>query len=268
MDSMKEECEPIFIVGSARSGTSAIVLALRNGANIAGYNEGHYASVLHKLIRTASDHIIEQRQKDRSPEVMMFHVKVDEFTHDIMEMVKRKMEAHFPDKKVWMDKTPDGLMLRIIPYLMVMWPKARFIYCKRRAIENLSSRLRKFTHLTFERNCEHWEAAMSLWLKHRQYIPENQRIEIDQYEMGVHPTETAERLATFLNLNEDQRVKIEKIFKGDRPEFTGADEQKLKGLHDLGWSEEQLEIYNRICAPVNKEYGYSEDSSYYLNISK
>ncbi len=262
---MKEECEPIFIVGSARSGTSAVVLALRNSAKIPGYNEGHYLSLMHKLIKSSTEHIIEQRQKNRSPEVMMSHVKVDEFTSDIMAMMKFRMEAHFPGQKVWMDKTPDSLILRVIPYLMIMWPKARFIFCKRRAIENISSRLRKFQHLTFERNCEHWETAMRLWLELKHHIPENQRIEVDQYEMGLHPAETAKQICDFLGFTESQEKSMKNFFGGERTEFTGANEKVLKSLNELGWNEEQIEIYNRICAPMNKKYGYSEDSLYYLS---
>lgn len=265
---MKEECEPIFIVGSARSGTSAMVLALRNSAQIPGYNEGHYLSVMHKMIKICTEHILERKQNNKRPEVMLSHVRTDEFTSDIMAMMKSRMESYFPNQKVWMDKTPDALMLRAIPYLILMWPKARFIFCKRRAIENIVSRLRKFKHLTFERNCEHWSTSMSLWLEVKGCIPENQRIEVDQYEMGMHPVETAESISKLLGLSEGQKKRIGDFFGGERVEFTGADEKSLKGLHELGWSGEQIEIYNRICAPMNKEYGYSEDSSYYLPNSK
>jgi hypothetical protein len=261
---MKEECEPIFIIGSARTGTSAVVMALRNGAHIAGYNEGHYLSMMHGMIKSAVDHIVGVKGRNSNPAVMMTYVKVDDITHDIMMMMKSRMESYFPNQKVWMDKTPDGLMLRVIPYLILMWPKARFIYTKRRALENISSRLRKFKHLSFEQNCERWAVAMDLWQKLKHHIPEGQRIEIDQRDMGLEPLKTAQRIGDFLGFSEQQIKDIGVALKGDRVEFTGGDEKAFKDMFELGWTSEQIEIYNRICAPINKEYGYSEDSSYYL----
>lgn len=260
---MKEECEPIFIVGAARTGTSVLVKALREGAGIAGYNEGHFLSIMPSMVRLVTDHIVEQRRKDPSGLVMMAHIKTDTMLGDLMAMMKARMEAEFPDQKVWFDKTPDVLMLRTIPYLMAMWPKARFIFAKRRAIENISSRLRKFTHLTFERNCEHWAMAMDTWLKFKENIPPGQRIEIDQHDMGLHPIETARQIGEFLGSSEKQIKDMGEILKNDRCEFTGGNEKVVKGLDELGWSTEQIEIYKRVCSPLNKEFGYSDGSTYY-----
>ena len=47
--------KPIFILGSPRSGTSIIGLALRNGAGIVGYNEGHILSIIPPLIETITN---------------------------------------------------------------------------------------------------------------------------------------------------------------------------------------------------------------------
>ncbi|MES2223668.1 MAG: sulfotransferase [Patescibacteria group bacterium] len=260
------ECEPIFIVGSARSGTSAMMIALRDGAQIPGYNEGHYLTMMHGMIKLATEHMVSHKGRNPSPEVMLAHVNMEDITNDIMAMMKSRMETHFKGHKVWMDKTPDGLMMRVIPYIMYMWPKARFIFTKRRAIENISSRLRKFKHLSFERNCEHWAQSMELWQKFKSFIPENQRIEVDQYDMGLKPLEVAEKIGQFLGLTNDQTKGVGNSLSHDRIESTGGNEKNLKGLHDLGWTEEELEIYNRLCSSINREYGYSEDStSYFLN---
>ncbi len=261
---MKEECEPIFIVGSARTGTSAMVAALRGGAGIAGYNEGHLLSIMQDLINLIVNHVVEQRKKNPSDLVMMAHLKTDDLIKDVMEMMKKRMEAQFKGQKVWLDKTPDGRMVRAIPYLILMWPKARFIFTKRRAIENIESRLRKFKHLTFERNCEHWAKAMELWDKFKENIPERQRIEIDQREMALDPQDVAEKLGKFLGLDSKQIRGISDVFTNERHEYTGGNEKVVKALGELGWSEEQLSIFRNICSPMNAKFGYSEDSNYYL----
>lgn len=262
---MKKECEPIFIVGSARTGTSAVVGALRLGAGIAGYNEGHYLSMMPAMAKLMIEHVMERRKLDPSGEVMMAHIKADDVIDDLMGMMKARMEAQFPGNEVWFDKTPDVPMIRAIPYIIKMWPKARFIFTKRRAIENVSSRLRKFKHLTFERNCEHWATSMVTWTKMKVNIPESQRIEIDQREMGLEPMATAERIGRFLGFSENQTKDMGKILKDERYEFTGGNEREVKALSELGWNKEQLEAYEKICVPVNKEFGYSEDSSYYIH---
>ncbi len=262
---MHEQCSPIFIIGSARTGTSALVHALKNGADIAGYNEGHYLTMMHALIKTAVDHVVMQKNKNKSGLVMMSHITADHVVQDIMEMMKKRMEATFSGKIVWLDKTPDGPMLRLIPYLILMWPNARFIYTKRRAMENVVSRLKKFKHLDFKQNCERWVMSMDLWQKMKHHIPENQRIEIDQYDMSLKPGFVAERLGTFLGLGKKEVRGIAETLGGTRVEFTGGDEEHPKGLHELGWTSEQIDIYNALCKDLNRAYGYSEDSSYYLS---
>lgn len=260
----KEECTPIFILGSARTGTSALVHALRNGAGVAGYNEGHLLTMMHGMIKAAVDYIVVQKGKNPVKEVMMPHVNVDVIIGDIMTMMKNRMESFFPGEKVWMDKTPDGPMIRLIPYLIVMWPKARFVFSKRRALENIVSRVRKFKHLDFKENCTRWAISMDLWNKMKHHIPENQRIEIDQYDMSVEPEATGKRLSDFLGFGNKEADGMAKLFRESRVEFTGGNEKNIKGLDELGWTPEQIDLYVHICRDLNRTSGYSEDSSYYL----
>jgi hypothetical protein len=66
-----------------------------------------------------------------------------------------------------------------------LWPNARFIFIKRRVIENVLSRQRKFPEDTTERHYSDWTAVMTAWLavhgmlaaaaleiEHRQLVPE------------------------------------------------------------------------------------------------
>ena len=46
MNSNNNNSQPIFIIGAARSGTSVITSALRNGARIEGFHEGHFLGLL------------------------------------------------------------------------------------------------------------------------------------------------------------------------------------------------------------------------------
>jgi len=259
-----KESSPIFIIGAARSGTSIIAGALKVAAGIPGHNEGHYLSMMEGLIQTATTHLLDQRKKDPSDKVMMAHITTETLTEDIMEMMKKRMDLQFPNEEVWFDKTPDGNMVRMVPFIIKMWPKARFIFTKRRSIENIASRLRKFKHLTFERNCLHWANVMKRWQYVRAELPKGSWIEIEQRETGLNPEKVGEELGAFLALDEKQIAAMKKFLKTERYEFSGGDEKNTKGLNDMGWTEEELKVFKELCSPLNVVYGYSEDSSYYL----
>jgi hypothetical protein len=45
-----QNAEPIFVLGSVRSGTSATVRALVDGAGIRGHNEGNIAALMQRML--------------------------------------------------------------------------------------------------------------------------------------------------------------------------------------------------------------------------
>ena len=54
---------PVFIIGSVRSGTSAMMSALREGAQIRGFNEGVLAHLLPGLLDVVREHYSIMQQK-------------------------------------------------------------------------------------------------------------------------------------------------------------------------------------------------------------
>lgn len=258
------EAEPIFIIGAARSGTSILAYALLKGAKIPGFNEGHFIPIIHPLTNTARDYFLEQRLRDSSLDVTMAKLTLEDLMNDIMDMVKKRQESFFPNQKVWLDKTPDGAMLQALPYIIKMWPKARFIYAKRRSLENISSRLKKFTYGTFEMHCNWWKGCMTLWKNRKAILHPEQWIEVEQREIALQPEVTAKQIGEFLKLTPEQTDAIATIFKNQRVEYRGGNEKKPLTLETTGWTAEEIEIYKRVCSETNKEMRYSEDESYYL----
>lgn len=59
----------------------------------------------------------------------------------------RKAAESLHKEKIWVDKTPDPRMIKCVPRLKRAWPNAKFIFVKRRGIENLESRIKKFPYV-------------------------------------------------------------------------------------------------------------------------
>jgi hypothetical protein len=250
---------PIFVIGSARAGTSALVAALRDAARIPTDNEGHLVSMTHALLRASREHVDAIRAQGSTIE----RVGSDRIEEAILEAVRRMQESAFPGVLVWLDKTPDGPSIRAIPYIMRMWPKARFIYAKRRGIENIVSRMRKFPHLSFTEHCERWSIAMNLWKERKVSLPAGSWIEIEQREMALQPERTAHELGAFLGFSDATVQAVAHTFATTRPESTGSNEKVSVSIDSVGWSRAQIYTYQRICGHVATEWGYSEDENYY-----
>ena len=60
---------------------------------------------------------------------------------------------------------------------------------------------------------------------------------------------------------------MEHIFTHERPQSTGGvEELKAQDIKEVGWTDEQIEIFRKHCGEVSKKFGYSESSSYQYTI--
>lgn len=255
---MFPDVEPIFIVGCVRSGTSAVVGALKNAGHIRGYNEGGAIPLLHRLLKETerffqsfSDEYLSNEKHyianldRRAIETDLINV----FTGQLIEMMGRGR---------WLDKTPEGpAMIRACPTLLKAFPKAKFIFCKRRAIENILSRQRKFGTEPFEVYCLNWAATMSAWLEVRNQL-RGASIELDQRDMAVQPERAACAIRKLLDLRGEVGRDIERILSSNRFQQTRAVQDAIYiGLDETGWSKNNRQIFLDVCMPMMQEYGYS-----------
>ena len=218
---MFPDVEPIFIVGCVRTGTSAVVGALKNAGHIRGYNEGGAIPLLHRLLKETerffqsfSDEYLSNEKHyianldRRAIETDLINV----FTGQLIEMMGRGR---------WLDKTPEGpAMIRACPTLLKAFPKAKFIFCKRRAIENILSRQRKFGTEPFEVYCLNWAATMSAWLEVRNQL-RGASIELDQRDMAVQPERAACAIRKLLDLRGEVGRDIERILSKLKVQIEG-----------------------------------------------
>lgn len=263
MNSDNNNSQPIFVIGAARSGTSVITSALKNGANIEGFDEGHFLTLFH-IILNGIDRFFESRhQVIDDKRHMIANINKTEFEEIIIINIRNAAES-LHKEKIWVDKSPDPRMIKCVPHLIRAWPNAKFIFAKRRGIENLASRIKKFPHVSFDRHCLIWKDCMESWLEVKDFAKDCS-IEIEQREISLNPQDVSAKLGAFLSLEQNKIDRITKIFSTQRPQNTGGKEQELAiSLSETGWTNSEIESFRNHCSDINRKYGYSESASYYL----
>jgi hypothetical protein len=250
----------VFVVGSPRSGTSALVLALET-AGYRGYKEGNFLPLM-KVIGRIIDNYFAPPDKS-NPNHLTARIDRERLKCRIEGIFKElEEEAHpFP---LWFDKSGHVQMIHAIPILRRFWPHSVYIFAKRRGIENVASRLKKFPKLDFEGHCADWANFMAAWREARAQLPQDAYIEVDQQDLIRESEPTGARIAALLQLGEEQQISLTHIIKLKRPQETvKGSATQLHSLQSIGWSESQLAIFERHCGPEMKAYGYGSGSDYY-----
>ena len=263
---INHHAKPIFIIGSARSGTSIITEAIKSGADIPGCNEGHFLPLISFLMQEIESYYSKRESLMNKRGFMISHTNCNEVEKGILDVFRNTCNSFYKNE-VWIDKTPDMGMIKATPYLLRIWSKSRFVFAKRRGIECINSRLKKFPHVPFKTHCTIWKTCIENWLLVRNNLA-GHYIEIDQREISLNSELIAQKIGKFLNLNREQTERINNTFSNKRPEFTGGQENiKAMDIEECGWTEQQITIFRDICGSINLKMGYSETSSYYLNIA-
>lgn len=250
---------PLFIVGSPRSGTSILVRALQGGGYY-GYSEGNFLSILRAIGRAVDLHF--ETYGATNPRLLTAHLDKEALKTALYRVVTDAVAAQHVGK-VWLDKTGNPEMIEAIPFLRGIWPEARFIFAKRRAIENITSRVKKFPSRTFRYHCADWARNMAAWRRLMAFVPDLPAIEVDQRDIGERPAETAARIASFLGMSAEAQAKMAAIFGSEVPEQTEpGSARRMLSLAGTGWTEQQQRVFHRNCDEQMRAFGYSEDETY------
>jgi hypothetical protein len=249
---------PLFILGPARSGTSAITLALLESASYVGTGEGHLLPLAHALVSTI-DQYYQRRAHD--PHTILGRVPIDAFQKLIRRSFVNLASDLFPTVR-WLDKTPTVEMVRASVLMKEIWPNARFIFMKRRVIENVLSRLRRFPEDSTERHYSDWAAVMTAWLAVRDKLGDAV-LEIEHRQLVLEPDAVAMSIATFLQLPDAAAARFLRHVNKSRPEQTDENFGAIYSLDRLGLDENDAQRLRAVCDPIMQALGYSYDDSYY-----
>lgn len=258
-----EEAEPIFILGSVRSGTSVMVNAVKKGAGIPGYNEGNIAALMQHLLDK-----VEEFFRKLAPEYLELtdHHHIGNVDPGALEIY---IQNYFMDlydrylgKGQWVDKSPDSYlfapMIRSAPRLLEMFPRAKFVMCIRRGIENVMSRMSKFSHVPFGYQCRSWAHTLEEWYKVKPLLGEERCLEIYQRDIAIDPQKVADDMQAFLGLSDAQNDGMMEVFTGRRYEQTRvAQEHREVPLDETPWAEGYRAAFVKWCHPMMKEAGFT-----------
>lgn len=257
-----DDVEPVFVVGCVRSGTSAVARALREGAEIPGFREGNVLSMMQRMLTEVArqyGHLPEDRF-ERKKTLMLANVDQAAVETYVVNYFAALYAKHLPHP-VWYDKSPESFqnapVVRSCPTVLRIFPKARFIFCLRRGIEQVMSCLRKFPRTNFRAWCHVWRDAAQAWGEVRDELGDR-AIVVHQHEMAMRPDVVAERIQGLLGLAPSRREAMEGVFRGARVEQTQfAQDSRFIGIDETPWTPQQREIFVETCGGVMAAAGFS-----------
>lgn len=258
----------VLIVGSPRSGTSALGKALRKALGANAHGESHVIEGVNRLVNLAADFF----QKSKTATIQGNLVNAIPQTLILAEqltMLRRIYRKYYGDL-VHLDKTPGIPMLESLPLAILAWPNARVVFCKRRGMENISSRLSKFPLVPFGNHLRQWRQSFVMWrtskmkinklLKHNNWF-----IEVDQFDMAIKPEEITRSVASLLDLNSGQQKNLlAQLGSDDRPEQTSIHTSHARSIEQFGWTAEQIQKFKNECGKEMLNQSYSYDEKYYM----
>ncbi len=250
---------PVFVLGPARSGTSVITLALLGSGSYIGAGEGHLLPLAHQMLS-----IVEQQYRLAGAEARTALTRVS--SEAFQKLIRRafvKLAADLFPTPRWLDKTPTVEAVRASLLMHELWPNARFIFMKRRVIENVLSRQRKFPHGTTESHYRDWAAVMTAWLAVRGEL-RGVALELDHRQLVVDPQEVAGSIAAFLDLPLMAATHLTRYLSSCRPQQTDENFGSIYSLDCLGLDEHEAQRMIAVCDPVMSAFGYGYGEAYYI----
>ena len=249
---------PVFVLGAARSGTSAVGQAISHYTRYRGHNEGHLLHLLGTLLKAVERHFTDLGGiRGTLVEAVPRKFFQDGIKHVFQEFAR----AAYPSGR-WMDKTPRWEMIDCAPLFRELWPNARFIFMKRRPVENFASRMRKFRSETVVSHIADWDRAMKSWAAVRSRLS-GCAMEIDQFYLSREPAEVARALAAFLELTANESMRLAQSLELDRPERSSEKLHTVLDFRQLGLSEEEQRVFLDAVAESMELFGYDLGASYF-----
>jgi hypothetical protein len=247
---------PILVVGSPRSGTTAITLGL-SAAGISGYSEGHFL-MLFVRIEQAITKYYRDEAKNNVPGTLLHALPMGQIVEDYRRMARLAMDAAHGGN-AWFDKTAHGGMIGCLPFMRALWPDAKIIFAKRRPMENIESRLKKFPHMSFAEHCSDLKYILNTWAIMRETL--DNWLEIDQYDLITEPVKTAKTVSRFLKFDSGAEGAFLGTILNTHPERT-ASSYTPRRFSELNWPQTHKSDFAADFDALMKQFGYDYENYY------
>ena len=258
--------EAYIVVGSPRSGTTVVGNMVQQAFQTKAHGEAHIAELFNNLVEKSVDYIDNSKAANNKGTLVWEMPTV--FLKAQLVKQLRDIYVTYYGSDVVIDKTPGLPMLRALPLLLLAFPQAKVVYCQRRGIENVASRLRKFPNAKFEVHCKQWVQTIKVWERMKTYLSRltarnNWWIEIEQFELATSPERVTKKLGAFLSLDKQAVSRMFEYQDQNSPQITGGKPSDVTSLDQLNWSTAQKQCFINTCGSTMKQQGYSMDESYY-----
>lgn len=255
----------VFVIGSPRSGTSALGKALRRGLGARAHGESHVIEGFRR-INEQNQLFFEDSVTARIKGNLVHELPKTLLLAEQLTVLRRVYKLYYGDK-VHLDKTPGIPMINSLPLVFMAWPNAKVILCKRRGLENIASRIIKFPKVPFEGHLKQWVQSFKAWRKNKQQVTrllkkQNWFIEVEQREMAITPQKVVNEVSQFVGLNGQKKQKLYNALSGERPEQSSAIDSAAKSINDFGWTKDQITLFRSVCTQEMELQSYTFDEHY------
>ncbi len=252
------DVEPVFVLGLTRSGTSAMANALRQGAGLFGWSEGHLFPALDDLLVGLKKTWDDAVRYTYAPGFPRDQYAVGQFdVHVALNAVVRTFDAMYRVRALrWVDKTALAEAVLAAPLWSHIYPNARFIYMHRHPIKVALSRKLKFPTDSLVYSFDLWAACMQAWARVRAYLPDDSYLELEQAHLSQRTAEVVASVGAFLGLDQSEQHAVQDYLAENRPEYTGSapDDGEVL-LEDTGWNRAERRACRSICAETASAWG-------------
>lgn len=255
---------PVFILGAARSGTSAVAQALLTCGEYQGFQEGHFLWLLQQFLETiASFYALNGVDGLPERQTMLSNAPYTYITSSVRAAFVAAVAEMFPTRK-WIDKTPRPQMISAARLMQEMWPNARFIFMKRRGIENVVSRLIKFPEISFRDHCQDWATSMEAWLTVRDLL-KPAALEVEQLALARAPDRVGTVIGQHLAMPRDAVRRLKRSLRSDLPEQSSDIRAPRVNISNVGWTGSDITEFRRICGSMMAAFGYGYGEEYFAS---
>ena len=249
--------EILYILGSTRSGTSALRNALSN-TRYKGFGEGHLVPIIGDIMQAVRKHRADGLGA-KTPGNGLYELRENVLIRHLFHGYEGYLVSVLGSKTL-MDKTPTITPIRLAAELNRFHQAPRFIHCSRRHVDNIQSKLKKFPDRTLEQHCQEWVGCNEAWLEVKEEL-EGNFVAFDFYNLVTDQEGTSRRIAEYLGLDESETTAITEYLISQRPQ--GASDRDLTRflkLSEMNWSDAEKEAFVEICSPVGERLGYGMET--------
>ena len=246
---------PVMIVGAPRSGTSMIMSIFKNFLGYKGHNEGHFFTLLYRILNLTIDHQRNLRISDGDHKNTLVLDENLNIQTDLKKLFCGYLETMYGQES-WFIKTPNNLAIKSIPLVRSMFPDLKIIYMKRRGIENVLSQSRKFGQGHFKPYyCQMWSDCIESFFGSEQ---PPQTLIIDQLALITDPQNVISKVINFIEFdgNENIATRIEEYMKVNLVENTAPLTKYYIPLEETPWTSNEKEIFLEQCESAMRQASY------------